>query len=149
MESNKHYKNLEAMYLSANINKWYKPSISVGKKNASISIEVDAKFFHAANALHGSVYFKLLDDAAFFAANSVVTDVFVLTTQFSIQLFRPVSSGIITAKGILLFESKNLFSAEAKLFDERNHLLATGTGQFVKSKIQLNDLESYKTNTLI
>ena len=46
-----------------------------------------------------SPYFKLLDDAAFFAVHSIVTDVFVLTTSFNINLIRPVSSGVITAKG--------------------------------------------------
>ena len=29
-------------------------------------------YFHALEAIHGSVYFKILDDAAFFAAQSVV-----------------------------------------------------------------------------
>jgi acyl-coenzyme A thioesterase PaaI-like protein len=34
---------------------------------------------HSIHAVHGSVYFKALDDAAFFAVNSLVEDVFVLT----------------------------------------------------------------------
>jgi hypothetical protein len=31
-------------------------------------------FFHAAHAVHGSVYFKALDDAAFFAVASLVQE---------------------------------------------------------------------------
>ncbi len=46
-----------------------------------------------------SVYFKALDDAAFFAANSVVEDVFVLTTNFNIQLLRTVTEGTLIATG--------------------------------------------------
>jgi acyl-coenzyme A thioesterase PaaI-like protein len=45
------------------------------------------------------LYFKLLDDAAFFAVNSVVRDVFVLTVSFNIYLTRPVSAGELKASG--------------------------------------------------
>jgi acyl-coenzyme A thioesterase PaaI-like protein len=41
----------------------------------------------------GSVYFKMLDDAAFFAVNSIVEDVFVYTVSLNVQLLRPVASG--------------------------------------------------------
>ena len=37
--------------------------------------------FHAAGAGHGTIYFKMLDDAAFYAANSMVEEQFVLTTD--------------------------------------------------------------------
>ncbi|CAG0973615.1 MAG: PaaI family thioesterase [Bacteroidetes bacterium] len=144
MDWESHFKKLEAMYLSANINDWYKPTILIRKKFSEISIKVNPSFFHAANALHGSVYFKLLDDAAFFAANSVVHDVFVLTTQFNIHLLRPVNSGVITSKGSLLFSSLNMLTAKAELFDEKKRLLAHGSGQFAKSKILLSSIENYK-----
>ena len=66
------------------------------------------KYFHALGAIHGSVYFKLLDDAAFFAASSIVEDVFVLTTSFTINITKPVSQGTIKAIGNVRFESNNL-----------------------------------------
>ena len=45
--------------------------------------------FHAAGAVHGSVYFKMLDDAAWFAVNSLLTDEFVVTASFTVYLTRP------------------------------------------------------------
>jgi len=74
-----HFKKLERMYLSAPINKEiYKGiTIDISNEKAELSFKISQPFFHAANAIHGSVYFKMLDDAAFFAVNSIVEDVFV------------------------------------------------------------------------
>ena len=72
------------MYLSAPINKYYSPSIDISEGQALIGISVRDDFFHAADAIHGSIYFKALDDAAYFAVKSVVQDYFVLTVSFNI-----------------------------------------------------------------
>jgi acyl-coenzyme A thioesterase PaaI-like protein len=57
---------------------------------AVITLPVRSDLFHAAGALHGALYFLALDNAAFFAVNSLVEDVFVLTTSFTTYLTRPV-----------------------------------------------------------
>ena len=141
-----HYKKLENMYLQANVNtKIYtttKASISKGK--SVISIDIENKYFHALGAIHGSVYFKLLDDACFFAVNSLVEDAFVLTTSFNIHITKPVSSGEIEAVGKVRFKSKNLFTAEATLYNENGQEIAFGTGDFAKSKIVLAPEIGYK-----
>ncbi len=67
-----HFEKLEAMYLSAPNNAYYQPTIHITEGKAEVSIAVRPDFFHAANAVHGSVYFKLMDDASFFAANSLI-----------------------------------------------------------------------------
>ena len=134
------------MYLSANVNTqiYDTTTISISEGVSEISLEVNPKYFHALNAMHGSVYFKLLDDAAFFAVNSLVKDVFVLTTSFNINLIRPVSSGKIIAKGKIRFKSQNLFMAEASLVDENNKEIGFGSGSFMKSKIALSEEIGYK-----
>jgi uncharacterized protein (TIGR00369 family) len=113
-------------------------------RKATISIVLSDQYFHALNAVHGSVYFKLLDDSAFFAVNSIVEDAFVLTTSFTSNLVRPVSSGKIEAIGQVRFESKNLFMAESTLYDEKGNEIAFGSGSFVKSKINLSEEIGYK-----
>ena len=70
MAKDSHFKKLEKMYLAAPINEFYCPLIKITDSEATIEIEVTEKLFHSADAVHGSVYFKMLDDAAFFAANS-------------------------------------------------------------------------------
>ena len=59
---------------------------------ARIRFEVDAAIFHAAGAAHGTLYFKMLDDAAFYACNSLVTDRFLLTTAFNLALHPAAAS---------------------------------------------------------
>ncbi len=96
---------------------------------------------HAAGALHGSVYFKLLDDAAFFAANSLESKVFLLTASFNVHLIRPVSEGRITAHGRLTERTSRLFFAESKLKDAAGRLIGAGSGTFARSKIVLSEID--------
>lgn len=141
-----HFEKLKNMYLRANVNTqiFDTTECEIVLEKATISLTISEKYFHALGAIHGSVYFKLLDDAAFFAVNSIVTDVFVLTTTFNTNITRPVNSGIITAVGTVRAKSKNLFVAESTLYNEAGKELAFGTGNFAKSKIALSQEIGYK-----
>jgi len=145
-EVSDHFRKLERMYLSAPVNNELYKGITIGISNekAALTLQVEPKFFHAANAIHGSVYFKMLDDAAFFAVNSIVQDVFVYTVSFNTQLLRPVANGIIRSTGELKFKSGNLFIADSALFDENNKLIGRGSGSFMRSKIALTPEIGYK-----
>ncbi len=141
-----HFEKLERMYLQANMNKHFydTTTVKIGHETAEIGLTIAEKYFHALGAIHGSVYFKLLDDAAFFAVNSIVEDVFVLTTNFNIQLTRPANQGTITATGKVKFISKSLFVAESRLVNEQGKEIAFGTGNFMKSKVALTEEIGYK-----
>lgn len=143
MSQDEHYRKLAQMYHNAPVNRVFKPHLTVSDRSAEISMEVDPRFFHAAQALHGSVYFKMLDDAAFFAANSIVEDVFVLTTGFNIHFFRPITNGTIRSVAELTFASKNLFVCDAKLYFEDKEV-ASGTGTFMKSHVPLTEEIGYQ-----
>jgi len=140
-----HFEKLEWMYLhAAPINKFFKPDIKVEEGKATVTMKSDTKLFHAANAVHGSVYFKMLDDAAFFAVNSLVKDRFVLTTNFNINLLRSVVYGELKAVGTVQFNARKMFVAESKLYNNKDQIIATGNGTFVKSEIELNEEVGYK-----
>jgi acyl-coenzyme A thioesterase PaaI-like protein len=94
-----HFRKLERMYHGAPVNRYYQPTIRIASGSAELDLPVKLDFFHAAHAVHGSVYFEALDDAAFFAVSSLVTDVFVLTASYNIYLTRPVTQGILRASG--------------------------------------------------
>lgn len=134
-----HYRKLERMYLNANVNTqlFDTTTANIGHETAEIGLTIAPKYFHALGAIHGSVYFKLLDGAAFFAVNSIVDDVFVLTTNFNIQLIRPANAGTLKAVGKVRYQSRNLFVAESTLYNEAGKEIAFGTGNFAKSKIAL------------
>jgi len=136
--SDDHHRKLERMYHAAPINQYFRPVLTVGDAVAEVAIEIRSDFFHAANAVHGSIYFKAMDDAAFFAVNSLVTDVFVLTVSFNIYLTRPVSEGTMRATGRVVHRSQRLYIAEAELVDGDSRPIGRGSGSFMKSAIALN-----------
>lgn len=143
MNNEQHFRKLESMYLSAPINEYYSPGVEISQGQAVIQTEVKPEFFHAAGSLHGSVYFKLLDDAAFFAVNSLVKDFFVLTVSFNIYLTRPVTKGILIAQGQVVSRSVNYYVAESVL-TVNDKDVARGSGSFLRSRVELASVESYK-----
>ena len=143
MSNTKHFRSLEGMYAAAPINDFFIPTLTVSEGEAVIEIELDKKFHHAAGAVHGSVYFKMLDDAAFFAANSLETEVFVLTTSFTTYLTRPVSEGKMKAVGKVVNMNKSQFIAEAVVYDCNDKEIGRGNGIFVRSKQLLSETPVY------
>jgi uncharacterized protein (TIGR00369 family) len=143
MNNETHYSALETMYKAAPVNAFYLPEIGVTEGESEISIAVSEKLFHSARAVHGSVYFKMLDDAAFFAANSLEPDYFVLTTSFTTYLTRPVSEGRLRSVGKVVNRTKSQFIVEAVVYDSDGNEVGRGNGIFVRSKMRLNDAMGY------
>ena len=143
MEQEQHFKALENVYLTAPINELYCPKISISEGVAEIEIHVKAFYFHAMGAVHGSVYFKMLDDAAYFAVNSLETKQFVLTSSFTTYLTGPVSSGIIRSRGKVVSRGKSQFIAESVAYDDQENEIARGNGIFVRSKFPLERAPDY------
>lgn len=137
MPDDLHFRKLERMYLSAPCNDYYRPQISISRGACELIIPIKRDFFHAANAVHGSVYFKALDDAAFFAVNSLVKDVFVLTVSFNVHFLRPISAGEMRARGKAFFSSRELFWGESLIYDSKEREIARGSGMFAASKMKL------------
>ena len=143
MRDQEHYRRLEKMYLSAEFNKIYQPELTISEGEAEVSFEAGPHLHHAGNAVHGSNYFKALDDAAFFAVNSLVEDVFVLTVTFNIHLLRPISEGRMIAKGKVVNVGRTVWVADSTLVDEKGRVLGRGTGTFMRSRTALTDIETY------
>lgn len=144
MTPEQHYRALENMYLAAPINAIFSPDITVSRESAEIEIAVRDVLFHAAGAVHGSVYFKMLDDAAYFAANSIETTHFVLTTAFTIYLTRPIASGRMKSTGKVVNRTRSQILAESVVTDERGREIGRGNGVFVRGKHPLEGVPGYK-----
>lgn len=145
MPNEKHFRALENMHHNAPCNLACYPGLrmTVSEGRAEIALPVRPEYFHAAGAVHGFVYFKLLDEAAFFAANSVVEDVFVLTTDFHLNLLRPVTAGKLRAAGQVVHQGKNQILAESVLYTEDGRQAARGSGTFVRGATQLAGIPHY------
>ena len=87
--------------------------------------------------------FKALDDAAFFAAASVVPDRFVVTVSFTVYLTRPVTGGALRAEGQVTSQTTNLLVAESVLYNGDREV-ARGSGTFMPSKVALNTALGYE-----
>jgi uncharacterized protein (TIGR00369 family) len=141
-----HWHALERLYTHAPINRLFESSIRIaGEGVARIQFRVDERVYHAAGAAHGTIYFKMLDDAAFYAANTMVTDRFLLTTSFNMHFIRPVRGGLITAEGRWTSGRRRVLVAESRLIDEEGEEIGRGTGTFMRSRIPLSGLAGYKS----
>ncbi len=139
-----HYRALEALYAAAPINDLFKSKLEItGEGQARISFMVEPGHYHAAGAAHGTTYFKMLDDAAFYAANSLVNDFFLLTTAFNLWLTRPLKAGPVVAEGRWVNGRRRVLVAEARLVDADGEEVARGTGTFMRSRISLAKLPGY------
>ncbi len=140
-----HCAALEGLYATAPVNQHFKSAIEIPEPGlCRIRFEVGKDLFHAAGAVHGSAYFKMLDDAAFYAANSLVPDRFLLTTAFNLFFTRPLQAGPVIAEGRWVSGRKRVFVAEARLIDDGGDEAARGTGTFMRSAIPLHTLQGYQ-----
>ena len=140
-----HYRALERLYRSAPINSTFASRLEVtGEGRARIVFDVTPDTFHAAGAAHGTLYFKMLDDAAFYAANTLVTDRFLLTTSFNLHFTAPVREGKVVAEGRWVSGRRRVFVSESRLLDEEGEEVGRGTGTFMKSRIPLSGLDGYR-----
>lgn len=115
-----HFRALERLYASAPINQLFSSRLIITEPGRSvIEFTVGEEVYHAAGAVHGTVYFKMLDDAAFYAANSLVSDRFLLTTGFNLLFTRPLRRGLVRAE------------------------VGRGTGTFMRSQYALSGLPGY------
>ena len=140
-----HLRALERLYAAAPVNQLFESSLELPAAGQSvIGFEVSPELYHAAGAAHGTVYFKMLDDAAFYAANGFVSDRFLLTTAFNLHFTKPMKAGRASAEGRWISGRRRVFVAEARIIDSSGEECARGTGTFLRSHIALAGLDGYR-----
>lgn len=139
-----HFRALERLYAAAPINQLFESRLSIMEEGRSrLEFNITEQVYHAAGAAHGTIYFKMLDDAAFYAANTLVTDRFLLTTSFNLHFTKPVRAGKVIAEGKWVSGRRRVFVAESRLIDEEGDEIGRGTGTFMRSHIALSGLPGY------
>ena len=139
-----HFRALERLYAAAPINHLFESRLSIMEEGRSrLEFDITEQVYHAAGAAHGTIYFKMLDDAAFYAANTLVTDRFLLTTSFNLHFTKPVRAGKVIAEGKWVSGRRRVFVAESRLIDEEGDEIGRGTGTFMRSHIALSGLPGY------
>jgi uncharacterized protein (TIGR00369 family) len=140
-----HFRALESLYAAAPINRLFSSRLEIPESGvARIHFDIDERYYHAGGAAHGTSYFKMLDDAAFYACNSLVSDRFLLTTAFNLLFTRPLKAGPAIAEGKWVSGQRRVFVGEARLIDVHGEEVARGTGTFMRSSIALAGLPGYR-----
>ena len=140
-----HLRALEGLYASAPVNQLFASRLALPEAGRSeIRFTVAPESYHAAGAAHGTLYFKMLDDAAFYAANGLVSDRFLLTTAFNLHFTKPMRMGEARAEGRWISGKRRVFVAEARIIDADGEECARGTGTFMRSHIALSGLDGYR-----
>jgi uncharacterized protein (TIGR00369 family) len=143
--ANAHFRALESLYRQAPVNRLFDSVLEIlGQGVARIHFDVREEHFHAAGAAHGTLYFKMMDDAAFYACNAMVSDRFLLTTAFNLVFTRPLKRGPVIAEGRWVSGRRRVFVGEARLVLPDGEEAARGTGTFMRSHIPLSSLDGYK-----
>ena len=139
-----HYTLLEELYRSAPVNRALELDIKINDGEALITQQVAPEQCHSMGAMHGSYAFKCLDDACFFAAQSLELEYFMLTTDYHIRFLRPVTpqASYVQAIGRVINRSKRLVICEGVLIDSQGREIARGTGSFMRSAMRLSDYAS-------
>lgn len=137
-----HFRRLERLYEAAPVSRYNGSRVEIGEGRATVHIPIRPEFHHAAAAVHGSLYFRALDDAAFFAVNSLVDDVLVVTVSFTIYFLRPVSEGELVAEGSIVHPARRLFVAQSELW-AGGRRIGAGSGSFMRTDIALEPAIGY------
>ena len=140
-----HFRALESLYAAAPINRLFSSRLKIPESGvARIHFDIDERYYHAGGAAHGTSYFKMLDDAAFYACNSLVSDRFLLTTAFNLHFTKPIRAGEVIAEGRWVSGRRRVFIAESHLVDGEGDEIGRGTGTFMRSHIALSGLAGYR-----
>jgi len=117
--------------------------LEVGDGVARVRFRATAEFHHAARSLHGSLCFKMLDDAAFFAVASNEPDRFWPTASFDVEFLRPVIEGELVADGRVVESDGRRATAAAEVRDASGALVARGSGSFARGRVRWSEAEGY------
>ncbi|MAH80363.1 MAG: thioesterase [Rickettsiales bacterium] len=144
MNKVEHYKKLENIYYKAEFNMILKPIITISEARCEIKSIYSEIVHHAADAAHGSMIFKTLDDSAYFAANSLEFDEFLVTVSYNMHFVRPIFNDEIISIGTVKEQNRHHIIAESKSVNKEGKTVAFGIGTFTKSNVKLETLKHYK-----
>lgn len=141
---NEHYQKLERLFHSAPIQDFLSgASVQVSEGAAKYTLDITKAYYHAAEAMHGAIYFKMLDDAAYFAAASLEKEYFILTKSYTIHFRRPVEIDTLIAEGEVISVEDGQLVAKSKITNGAGKVVAHGEGVFVKGPKLLSSLPGY------
>lgn len=96
-------------------------------------LEAHPDLFHSGGSLHGSIFFKAMDDAAGLAVNSLSPQFAWFTTAMQVEFLRPVGSGHVEASATVVHATKTRAIADAVLLDDTGTEVGRARATFMPS----------------
>lgn len=96
---------------------------------ATLFIDIEDFHLNGAGSLHGGVYASLIDNTMGLALISKV-GVRTATIDLNVHFLGAVKEGRITCHSEIVSQTRRLATMDAKVFDEKENLVAMGTGTF-------------------
>ena len=121
-------------YLDHPMHKDLRLNLTYKKGVAKLVLDVMPQNLNLVGILHGSFFFKLMDDACFFSIMTINNVLFVATSNFSVTYFRPVLKGKITATASVIESSDFKYFCQCIIVNEFDDKIASGSGTFIKPK---------------
>ena len=85
--------------------------------------------------IHGGVLASLVDSSCACAAYSLIfPDGYITTIDLHVEFLRPVSSGRLRSIAKCIKSGKTIFFCKAKVWNEDNELICTGSSQVLRVK---------------
>lgn len=137
-----HFARLERVYHAAPTNGLIPAELTVSHGSASVRMPIADVHAQAVGEVHGFLYCKALDEVSFYAANSLVEDVFLTTASLNVQFLAPLARGPMLATAKVVHAGRSSFVVDAEARDEEGQLLARSTATFVRTKTALPPVTS-------
>lgn len=138
-----HYKKLENLFLKSSINEILDAKIKITEGATEIHLTKKEFMHNEIEPIHSAYIFMVLESSAFFAANSLIEDVSIVSKSFEILYVRNLESKIYTAKAKFLEKSMGNYIISSELYDEKGNLITKAKGVYRRSKKSLKNIKNY------
>ncbi|MFX1377197.1 MAG: PaaI family thioesterase [Promethearchaeota archaeon] len=106
--------------------------LEIGNGNAIFGITI-RKDLTQNGMIHGGVIASLIDSSCACAAFSLIyPNGYVTTIDLHVAFLKPVSKGKLLARAKCIKSGKNIYFCKAKVLNEENKLVSTGSSQILR-----------------
>lgn len=105
--------------------------LEIGNGKASFEININQNLTQN-GMVHGGVIASLIDSSCACAAISLIFPTgYITTIDLQVEFLKPVSKGKLIGKAKCIKAGRNIFFCKAKVWDEENNLISTGSSQLL------------------
>lgn len=109
--------------------------MTISNGTADLTMSLGTEYEQALGSVHGMIFFKVVDETAFYAAQSLVPDVWLTTASVHMNITGPLSSGsTVAAHAQVLHQTRSSFIVESRVTNAAGDLVAQATVTMVRTK---------------